>query len=237
MNEMQVIDLVLPCYNPNQGWAEGIIRNLQQIEEQCSRCYFRLFIVSDGSKFGFDPETIKLLKTRINNLHIISYSGNKGKGYALRQAIKHCNSPYIIYTDYDFPYTLDSFIRVVNELTENESDVVVALRNKSYRENLPLFRRVLSESSHLCNRLFLRLDIHDTQGGLKGFNLKGKYCFLDTRINGFLFDTEFIYKAKKRNLKVNTIEGNVRQDIIISNFGLATVKQEMKNFLSILLCN
>lgn len=234
---MHVIDLVLPCYNPNPGWAEGIILNLRQIEKKCERCRFRLFIVSDGSRSGFEPETLNRLNKEINGVQIISYSRNRGKGYALRKAIKQCSSSYIIYTDYDFPYTLDSFIRVINELTKNQADVVVALRSKSYRENLPLFRRVLSESSHLCNRLFLRLNIHDTQGGLKGFNCNGKQCFLKTKINGFLFDTEFICKANKSNLKIHTIEGDVRRDIIVSNFGLATVKQEVKNFLSLLLCN
>lgn len=232
---MQVIDLVLPCYNPNPGWAEGVIRNLQRIEELCNPHRFRLFVVSDGSRYGFEPETIRLLKQEIKEVQIIYYRRNRGKGYALREAIKRCHSPYIIYTDYDFPYTTDSFLLVVKELLESNADIVVALRNKSYRESLPLFRRFLSESSHLCNRLFLRLDIHDTQGGLKGFTHKGKHYFLKTRINGFLFDTEFIYKAKKGNLKINTIDGNVRKDIAISNFGLATVKQEMKNFLSILL--
>ena len=197
MNAQADIDLVLPCYNPPSGWEERVATHFREVERLFSPVRFHLFIVSDGSRRGYEPETIDRLRQLIPNVCVVDYKPNRGKGYALREAVKRCTSPYIIYTDYDFPYTNDSFGRMVETLLGG-ADVVVATRSKSYQENLPPFRKVLSKLSHICNTWILRIKIKDTQGGMKGFSQAGQAIFLTTRINSFLFDTEFIYKASRR---------------------------------------
>ena len=165
---------------------------------------------------------------------VVDYKPNRGKGYALREAVKRCTSPYIIYTDYDFPYTNDSFGRMVETLLGG-ADVVVATRSKSYQENLPPFRKVLSKLSHICNTWILRIKIKDTQGGMKGFSQAGQAIFLTTRINSFLFDTEFIYKASRRKeINLRTINANIKEGLAVSDMGFKVLRREALNFLSIL---
>lgn len=164
MNARADIDLVLPCYNPPSGWEERVATHFREVERLFSPVRFHLFIVSDGSRRGYEPETIDRLRQLIPNVCVVDYKPNRGKGYALREAVKRCTSPYIIYTDYDFPYTNDSFGRMVETLLGG-ADVVVATRSKSYQENLPPFRKVLSKLSHICNTWILRIKIKDTQGG------------------------------------------------------------------------
>ena len=195
---------------------------------------FHLFIVSDGSRRGYEPETIDRLRQLIPNVCVVDYKPNRGKGYALREAVKRCTSPYIIYTDYDFPYTNDSFGRMVETLLGG-ADVVVATRSKSYQENLPPFRKVLSKLSHICNTWILRIKIKDTQGGMKGFSQAGQAIFLTTRINSFLFDTEFIYKASRRKeINLRTINANIKEGLAVSDMGFKVLRREALNFLSIL---
>lgn len=169
MNSRADIDLVLPCYNPPSGWEERVATHFREVERLFSPIRFHLFIVSDGSRRGYEPETIDRLRQLIPDVCVVDYKPNRGKGYALREAVKRCTSPYIIYTDYDFPYTNDSFGRMVETLLGG-ADVVVATRSKSYQENLPPFRKVLSKLSHICNTWILRIKIKDTQGGMKGFS-------------------------------------------------------------------
>lgn len=233
MNRITDFDLILPSYNPPQGWELKVIGKYKEIQSLFSSINFHLLIVSDGSTRGYEPETVAALKKGIPGLQIIDYRPNRGKGYALREAVRHCQSEYIIYTDYDFPYTDDSFEGVINTLLGG-ADVVVAVRDRNYQKNLPSFRRFLSESSHLCNALFLRLKIHDTQGGLKGFNQVGKTVFLSTKVNSFLFDTEFIYKAQRKNLNIQAVESRIRDGLIVSDMGFKVLKREMANFCSIL---
>jgi hypothetical protein len=113
--------------------------------------------------------------------------------------------------------------------------VVVATRSKSYQENLPPFRKVLSKLSHICNTWILRIKIKDTQGGMKGFSQAGQAIFLTTRINSFLFDTEFIYKASRRKeINLRTINANIKEGLAVSDMGFKVLRREALNFLSIL---
>mgnify|MGYP002596073055 FL=1 len=181
MNDRTEIDIILPCYNPPPGWEQKVIGKFKEIQSLFSPIDFHLLIVSDGSRRGYEPETVAALDQGIPGIQIIDYRPNRGKGYALRKAVQQTRSEYIIYTDYDFPYTDDSFKEVINSLLKG-ADIVVATRDRNYQKNLPPFRRFLSESSHLCNAIFLRLKIRDTQGGLKGFNQTGKTVFYQQKL-------------------------------------------------------
>ena len=229
MNRRADLDLILPCYNPPSGWELKVIRKFKEVESLFDSIRFHLLIVSDG----YEPETIATLEREIPGVRIIDYRPNRGKGYALREAVRHCDSEYIIYTDYDFPYTEESFDRVIKTLLGG-ADLVVAIRDRNYQKNLPPFRRFLSESSHLCNAIFLRLKIRDTQGGLKGFNQTGKTVFLSTKVNSFLFDTEFIYKAQRKELNIQAVQSRIRDGLHVSDMGFKVLKREMANFFSIL---
>ena len=115
------------------------------------------------------------------------------------------------------------------------ADVVVATRGKSYQDNLPPFRQMLSKLSHICNTWVLRIKIKDTQGGMKGFSQAGQAIFLTTRINSFLFDTEFIYKASRRKeINLRTINANIKEGLAVSDMGFKVLRREALNFLSIL---
>lgn len=228
------IDIVLPCYNPPNGWEQGVIRNIKTLQDLSDTFYFRVIIVSDGSQHGYEPEVIEALEQSVPDITIIDYQPNRGKGYALREAVRQGQSPYTIYTDYDFPYTKESLIRVLDSLASG-ADVVVAVRDKNYQKNLPSFRKFLSISSHLCNNWVLGLKITDTQGGLKGFNRAGREIFLTTRINSFLFDTEFIYKAQKQKMNIQAVPTRIREGVNISDMGLKVMRRELQNFISILL--
>lgn len=235
MNNQAHIDLVLPCYNPPSGWEQKVIGHFTEVQRIFSSIEFHLLIVSDGAQRGYEPETIARLKEAIPDIQIIDYRKNRGKGYALREAVRHCSSPYIIYTDYDFPYTNNSLKNVIDALLDG-ADVIVATRDKSYQDNLPSFRKFLSKTSHLCNAWLLRLKILDTQGGMKGFSKKGQEIFLSTQINSFLFDTEFIYKAsRQKEVRVQAVEAHIREGLAVSDMGFKVLRREALNFLSILL--
>ena len=157
MNARADIDLVLPCYNPPSGWEEQVATHFREVERLFSPVRFHLFIVSDGSRRGYEPETIDRL------------------------------------------------------------------------------RQLIPELSHICNTWVLRIKIKDTQGGMKGFSQAGQAIFLTTRINSFLFDTEFIYKASRRKeINLRTINANIKEGLAVSDMGFKVLRREALNFLSIL---
>ena len=93
----------------------------------------------------------------------------------------------------------------------------------------------LDAAWHICNTWVLRIKIKDTQGGMKGFSQAGQAIFLTTRINSFLFDTEFIYKASRRKeINLRTINANIKEGLAVSDMGFKVLRREALNFLSIL---
>ncbi|MDR1866128.1 MAG: glycosyltransferase family 2 protein [Bacteroidales bacterium] len=228
-----VIDLILPCYNPAPGWAAETCFHARRLQRLLGDVTLRLTVVDDGSVRNVGSEEARQLAD-LPLARIVGYGSNRGKGYALRYAVRQCDAPYIIYTDLDFPFGPDSVKSVFDEL-ENNADVVSGDRSKSYYSRLPLKRKITSKLSRWLNRRLLRIPVSDTQSGLKGFNRKGRELFLQTKIDRFLFDTEFIFKVVRRSdLTLKTVRIDARQDIAFSNMGIAVLRKELKNFLMIL---
>jgi glycosyltransferase involved in cell wall biosynthesis len=228
------IDLILPCFNPPADFA-GIVnfyfRNLKALFPDRQ---INLYIVNDGSTINFTNIQIQQLLTIQESVNIVSYLNNRGKGYALRKAISETHSPLIVYTDYDFPFHTGSIKLLIDELDKG-ADIVLASRNSEYLYLLPLVRRFYSLMSKILNRLFLRVEFYDTQGGLKGFNGKGKEIFMKTRINEFLFDTEFIYLAsKQKDISIVNIHGIIREGLKPSKIRIGVITRELVNYFKIL---
>ncbi len=228
-------DIVLPAYNPHVGWDVKVVENMKILNNNFPDINFSLYIVNDGATRGYEKENKGRILLDYPDTQFIEYAVNRGKGCALRYAIERTKSEYVIYTDYDFPYTLNSMKITINSLISG-ADVVVAVRNLDYQHNLPPIRKYLSFSSHLLNRYFLRLKIKDTQGGLKGFNSNGKEIFLRTKINSFLFDTEFIYKATRNNqIKIAVVDAMIKPGLKVSKMGMKVLTKEFFNLFRIVL--
>jgi hypothetical protein len=151
----------------------------------------------------------------------------------LRAGVELLNCDYYLYTDIDSPFTIDSVLNVYATLLLG-NDVVCGDRGGAYIRYLPLKRRVTSHVARWLNRYVLGIKNYDSQGGLKGFNRKGKEVFLRTRINRFLFDTEFIFLAERNpEIKLYTVPINIREGVYFSNFGLKVLFVEFLNFLLI----
>ena len=93
MNDRTEIDIILPCYNPPPGWEQKVIGKFKEIQSLFSPIDFHLLIVSDGSRRGYEPETVAALEQGIPGIQIIDYRPNRGKGYALRKAVQCYFSP------------------------------------------------------------------------------------------------------------------------------------------------
>ena len=221
------IDLILPVYNPDEGWELTVVSKYKELEVLWKHADIHLYVVNDGSARGFDKVVTDYIRQNIPEVHILSYSINHGKGFALRKAVSACNSDYILYTDHDFPYTLDSMSRVL-EMLQRGVDVVVSTRDKAYYDCLPFSRRLISRFVRGCNRYLLQMNYSDTQAGLKGFSRKGRTVFLSTCINTYLFDLEFVYKACHHpDLIMEEVPVKLREAVCFSVFGFEICWKEL----------
>ena len=74
------------------------------------------------------------MTNNLPNTIIVDNKINQGKGAAVRDGIAHSDSELALYTDYDFPYKIESVCQVIKYLEEGY-DVVVANRNHTIIHN------------------------------------------------------------------------------------------------------
>lgn len=232
--QKDILDIILPCFNPPEGWVDKIILSFRRIEAALPGIGLRLILVNDGSTQGLDEKDIARLRSEIPSLQYISSSPNKGKGFALRKGVEAANSKFQIYTDVDFPYEEESLLALFDRLQKEEGDIVAGVRDASYYEGVPVGRKRISKLLRWMLRTFLRLKLTDTQCGLKGFNAKGRALFLSTTIDRFLFDLEFIFLASNDS-SIRLIPSPVRlkPHIIFSKVNWRILLNESFNFMRI----
>ena len=230
------LSIIHPCYNPHPGWEEELVRFhkilLSKIPDNFST---NLVLVDDGSRSGIGKEQLDFIKMEFPDFQYIKNPKNVGKGFALRTAMKQNLSNLIIYTDYDYPYEMKNVWSMFALLNNEKHDIVIGVRDNQYYKKLPFLRKFFSISLRLMNHLFFSsMFVKDTQSGLKGFNQKGKEVFLETKINSFLFDTEFIYLASKRkDIRMAKITLHLRDGIVFSTIKFKVIKQELLNFIKL----
>ena len=234
---MSVFDLeiVQPVFNPRDNWVDNYIIRYHELKTIFADITFKIIFVNDGSTINFDDKVIHALQEKIEHVKIISYPENKGKGFAVRTGVKETTAPFVIYTDYDFPYEINCLRKAYDTLKAN-NDIVIGIRNKKYYSHLALKRKLVSKACNFLNKIFLKIPHTDTQSGLKGFSEKGKDLMLKTTINQFLFDTEFVCMAyQNKKIKVSTIDVELRDGVKFTRINLKTILLETMNFASILI--
>ena len=230
---MNRLDIILPAYNPLPGWEENVIKRFQSLKKAMPEHRFGLYIVNDGSQLIDEEASQKMIKSSLPDLKWISYSKNRGKGYALRQGVMQSEADFILYTDIDWPYKEESMVGLIKKLT-NEADAVIGTRDEAYYGHLPPARRRISRLLRKINATLLRLKVDDTQAGLKGFRKNLKEYFLATTIDRYLFDLEFIYLiSKNKDLTIVGCPISLRPGISFSKMNQSILMEEAVNFLKI----
>jgi glycosyltransferase involved in cell wall biosynthesis len=151
---------VIPAYNPG--------RIVTDIVSEVSKHVDLVIIVDDGS----DAENKKYLSycTHIDNIRLITFPFNQGKGYALiaglKEAVKHY--PNFIFTiDSDGQHNPEEIIRFKQFIaTSNKSyDLLIGMRQMAM--GMPLRSRIGNVfTAQLFNALFKK-PIADTQSGFR----------------------------------------------------------------------
>lgn len=199
--EQYKMAVILPVYNE----GEKICDVLKDVSDYAinHRDYYFLF-VDDGST----DNTFEIIKSKINghnNIGVVHYSNNKGKGNAVKFGFESVKAHNYCFTDSDLAYPLELIEIMEKEL--EQYDVVIGSRKLLDRKRRPnLVRHILGEGYNVILRLILRLPFKDTQAGLKGFRQDVvKKVFPKMTILGFGFDPEILFICRKHRFSIKEI--------------------------------
>lgn len=193
------LSVIIPVFNQQKKIMHSIKRIKQAVELWFSN--YELIVVNDGST----DNTLTLLKgiaLTDERIHIISYTPNRGKGYAVRQGVLHSQGDIVMFLDGDLDILPDSIKDYVERLST--ADLVIASkRHPQSRVIIPRSRALLSRAFNLLIRLATGISQKDTQAGFKvGKGDIMRTIFKNASINRYAFDVELFTIASILHLKV-----------------------------------
>lgn len=147
---MVKISVVVPVYN-EEAAIKSNIEKLTAFLSQLGRPW-ELVLVNDGSTDNTLREMKKTAEGE-NRINIISYTPNRGRGFALKTGFRAASGEYIIATESDLNWGVEIIGRFAEELDKGKADVVIASPHMrgGRMENVPLLRKWLS---YFGNRVF-----------------------------------------------------------------------------------
>jgi glycosyltransferase involved in cell wall biosynthesis len=164
-----LLTVVVPVYNG----GDDIVANIEQIQrvvaDGLAGDELELIVVSDGS---IDGTAERLLESRGDQgIRVIHYDRNLGKGYAVKTGALAAHGNWVALVDADLDLDPAVVPRYLDVARDEHLDF--AIGSKRHPDSLvyyPRSRRIASWLYQQLNRLLFRLDVRDTQVGVKVFS-------------------------------------------------------------------
>ena len=221
------ISAIVPIYNQ----ARVISYSLSRIREALylTNLNFEIIVVNDGSS----DNTLAILEKERGNdpkMKVISYSQNKGKGYAIKEGVMQSSGDITVFIDGDLDIHPFAIKEYVHEL-DNCDFVIASKRHPLSRVNAPLSRKVLSRMFNLMVRTATGIKLKDTQSGLKvGYGNLLRDFFKVMNVNRYAFDVELLTIAAMMNLHIKEMPIEINLD---HRFGIRQIILMLKDVLNI----
>src|SRR5438874_7271471 len=120
-----LVSLVFPAYNPG-SLVESTWQQVQAFRQRAPGAWEFVF-VCDGCTDG-TPERLRSLTSGAGErVRVLSYEGNRGKGYAVRLGLQAARGRWRIFTDVDLAYGFADITRLAQTLQAG-AEVAVASR-------------------------------------------------------------------------------------------------------------
>ena len=153
--------ILIPSYEPNNKLLELI--------NKIDKKRFDIVVVNDGSGKKYDD-----LFNKINDqVHLISYFKNQGKGYALKKGVSYIQKTYlndyiIVTMDSDGQHQVEDAMKLCEYTKSHLKQYVLGMRKRN--ENTPLKSRLGNIITKSVYAFVTGVSVYDTQTGLRCFS-------------------------------------------------------------------
>lgn len=188
---------------------------------------WEVLFVCDGCTDDTPAQLTELTAQCPDNVRMLSYAPNRGKGHAVRHGMESARGQWRIFTDVDLAYGFADVARLAEALHAG-ADVAIASRmHPASQIVVPTRLQGYAYRRHFQSLLFsmlvrrlLPLRQHDTQAGLKGLSARAARLLLPLlRCNGFCFDCELLAVCERLNIPVAEVPVTMRYDAGGSTIG------------------
>ena len=193
------LSVIIPAYNEEARLPDA----LDEVSAYLDAHYpdAELIIASDGSTDDTESITREFAE-KSPRVWLLSLP-HRGKGHAVKRGMLEAKGAVRLFMDVDLAVPVEAIAPFV-EATQN-ADVVIGSRSiaGAERSGEPLSRRMGGKVISRATRLILGLSVTDTQCGFKAFRAEAvELLFGAQRVNGFAFDAEILYLARRWGMRV-----------------------------------
>jgi len=130
-----MLSIIIPVFNEEATILECLKRVKKAgLPKGCSK---EIIVINDGSE---DNSEFRIQnserKGKIKNLKIVSYSKNRGKGYAIRHGLKKASGDYVLIQDADLEYDPNDYPKLLKPILEKRAEVVYGSRFLGEHRNM-----------------------------------------------------------------------------------------------------
>lgn len=192
------LSIIIPAYNEEKTIPPFLKKLYKDFRES------EIIVVCNGCTDN-TYEVVKSLK--LPNVIVLNFTEKIGKGGAILEGFKIAKNNYIGFIDADGSFNSNDIKKIIEHLKENDCVTASKWKDKNFFKVQSKFgRKIGSRVWNFLVRLFLGLDIRDTQAGLK-FLKKHVYDSIshDFICQGFEFDVELLFKIKQKGFNIKEI--------------------------------
>jgi glycosyltransferase involved in cell wall biosynthesis len=199
------LSIVVPAYDEAERLPQTIERIAAYVESKPFTA--EVLIVDDGSR-DHTAEVVREASRRWPDVTLIQNPGNQGKGYSVRNGMRHASGRIALFTDADLSTPIEE-ADLLLEAIEAGNDIAIGsrgLRPELIGIHQSLFRETAGKIFNLVVRSVTGLPFKDTQCGFKAFRREAaRAIFSRQQTVGFGFDVEVLYLAKKLGFRTTEI--------------------------------
>lgn len=200
--------LIIPTYNEEREIETTLKYTLEYLQKQPYS--FEIIVADDGSIDNTVQISQKWAEKYPDNIKVIAFSPNQGKGSVVKEAMLHHTKGSIrCFYDADASTPIEEVEKLIHEIVKNGYDIAIgsrALPESKIEVPQPLYRQTMGKIYNLILRCFRLTHFRDTQCGCKCFNEKSVHIvFPRQTLKRFSFDAEILFIAEKHGLKIKEV--------------------------------
>ncbi len=193
------ISIIIPAYNEESRIGKSLLSALEYLQK--FGLTFEIIVVDDGST----DNTAQVSGSIDKCVRVLVQPANTGKGAAVRRGMLEACGKIRLFSDADFSTPVYELPKIVGALNDGY-DICIgsrALRPELIKKHQPFYREFMGKTFNKIIQIVLFKGIKDTQCGFKGFtDSAAMKLFSDAKIDGFGFDVEILFLARKNGLRI-----------------------------------
>lgn len=217
-NEEIIISVVVPSYNETSRILIMLTDAIKYLEEAMPGKW-EIIIVDDGSVDGTADYCLELSHKHFNlnadQLRVIRFQKNRGKGGAVRQGLLHVRGAYALFADADGASNFSDVgnllkaIQGLERTAKPSEKAAIAIGSRAHMVNTAavvkrsFIRNLLMYGLHTLVFVFGIRSIKDTQCGFKLFNRQAIIEIIPyLHTEGWIFDVEILMLAIRKSIPI-----------------------------------